>query len=195
MGPCAQLLGKRNRHRACRRSCIRQRTQAASDLTAPSLLLRVPRSHLSRWREDSWSLPCSRWCCEGCRQGRRLRVDGLLDSLGDHRSACATSGVLASRVLPREHAVARVCREAGARVAKHVRFADMNPDLPISDDRRIQVVANGTAPTSRSMPPSSRRLRGEAKPIRGPMCSRALQSRLPAPTPTPSSAGRAVAGW
>ena len=48
--------------------------------------------------------------------------------LGDHRTACATSGVLSTRALPLEHAVARVCREAGARVARHVRLADMNLD-------------------------------------------------------------------
>ena len=39
---------------------------------------------------------------------------------------CATSGVLATRALPLEHAVARVCREAGARVARNVRLADMD---------------------------------------------------------------------
>ena len=46
---------------------------------------------------------------------------GELDPLGDRRSACATSGVLATRALPLEHAVARVCREAGARVARRWR--------------------------------------------------------------------------
>ena len=66
----------------------------------------------------------------------------MLDPLGDHRTACATSGVLATRALPLEHAVARVCREAGARVARHVRLADMNLDVPVSDERRIEVVAN-----------------------------------------------------
>ena len=68
---------------------------------------------------------------------------GVLDSLGDHRTARATSGVLSTRALPLEHAVARVCREAGARVARHVRLADMNLDVPVSDERRIEVVANG----------------------------------------------------
>ena len=51
-------------------------------------------------------------CPRTCRCGRSL------DPLGDHRAACATSGVLPTRALPLEHALARVCREAGARVAR-----------------------------------------------------------------------------
>ena len=58
-----------------------------------------------------------------------------LDPFGDHRAACATSGVLPARALPLEHAVARVCREAGARVARTVRLADMNVDVPVADAR------------------------------------------------------------
>ena len=53
---------------------------------------------------------------------RRCSCRGQLDELGDHRAACATSGVLSTRAVPLEHAVARVCREAGARVARHVRM-------------------------------------------------------------------------
>ena len=45
--------------------------------------------------------------------------------------------------LPLELAVARVCQEAGARVARNVRLAEMNIDVPVSDDRRVEVVANG----------------------------------------------------
>ena len=71
------------------------------------------------------------------------RCQGRRDPLGDHRSACATSGVLAARALPLERAVARVCREAVAAVARNVRVADMNIDVPVVDDRRIEVVANG----------------------------------------------------
>ena len=76
---------------------------------------------------------------------RTCACRGHLEPLGDHRAACATSGVLASRALPLERAVARVCQEAGARVARNVRLADMNIDVPVSDDRRIEVVANGLA--------------------------------------------------
>ena len=57
---------------------------------------------------------------------RRCACHGQLDPLGDHRAA-----------------VARVCREAGARVARNVRLADMNLDVPVADARRIEVVANG----------------------------------------------------
>ena len=74
---------------------------------------------------------------------RRCACHGQLDPLGDHRAACATLGVLSTRALPLEHAVARVCREAGARVARNVRLADMNLDVPVADARRIEVVANG----------------------------------------------------
>ena len=59
-----------------------------------------------------------------------------LDVLGDHRSACATSGVLATRALPLEWAVARVCREAGAREAgapaTHTRMLTRSPDGPLT---------------------------------------------------------------
>ena len=73
---------------------------------------------------------------------RTCACRGHLDPLGDHRAAL---GVRASRALPLERAVARVCHEAGVRVARNVRLADMNIDVPVSDDRRIEVVANGLA--------------------------------------------------
>ena len=71
------------------------------------------------------------------------RCGGALDPLGDHRAACATAGVLPSRAIPLERALARVCREAGARVAQNVRLADMSLQIPIHDARRIEVVCNG----------------------------------------------------
>ena len=40
-------------------------------------------------------------------------------------------------------ALARVCREARARVAQHVRLADMSLQIPLHDARRIEVVCNG----------------------------------------------------
>ena len=51
--------------------------------------------------------------------------------------------VFPTRALPLEHALAGVCREAGARVARSVRVADMRIDVPASDARRIEVVCNG----------------------------------------------------
>eukprot|EP00439_Symbiodinium_sp_Y106_P016545 s8034_g2.t1 len=101
----------------------------SAELMVPSPLFRVLL--LRRLRLP---LPVAPRTC-ACRG----RLDPLL---GDHRAACATSGVLASRALPLERAVARVSQEAGARVARNVRLADMSIDVPVSDDRRIEVVAN-----------------------------------------------------
>ena len=42
-----------------------------------------------------------------------------------------------------ERAAARVCREAGARVATNVLLRDMNIDVPPADGRRAEVLANG----------------------------------------------------
>ena len=74
---------------------------------------------------------------------RRCRCGGALDELGDHRSACAQVGVLAQRAGPLERVAARICREAGARVATSVALRDLNLDAPATDGRRIEVVANG----------------------------------------------------
>lgn len=74
---------------------------------------------------------------------RRFQCGRRLDSLGDHRSACAQVGVLAHRAGPLERAAARICREAGARVATSVALRELNLDVPATDGRRIEVVANG----------------------------------------------------
>ena len=66
-----------------------------------------------------------------------------LDVLGDHRSACPTTGVLGPRGAPLERAAVRVCREAGARVASNVFLRNMNIGLPLADCRRVEVLANG----------------------------------------------------
>ena len=63
--------------------------------------------------------------------------------VGDHRTACATSGVLRSRAVPLQRALARVCREAGARVAANVPLSRMNLPLPPADSRQIEILANG----------------------------------------------------
>ena len=73
---------------------------------------------------------------------RRCSCGGGLDVYGDHRSACAQVGVLVKRAGPLEQAAARICREAGARVAAHVALRDLNLDVPAADGRRIEV-ANG----------------------------------------------------
>ena len=75
---------------------------------------------------------------------RTCRCRRILDSLGDHRAACAQSGVLRSRAGPLERATARICREAGARVTTNTRVNDLNISHPHQqDDRRIEVIANG----------------------------------------------------
>ena len=75
---------------------------------------------------------------------RFCRCRRPLDHLGDHRAACAQSGVLRARGGPLERAAARICREGGARVTTNTRLADLNiHTLSRIDDRRIEVIANG----------------------------------------------------
>ena len=73
---------------------------------------------------------------------RVCRCGGELDILGDHRAACATAGVLVRRAVPVERTVAQICREAGGRVATDVFLRDLHLGLPITDARRLEVVAN-----------------------------------------------------
>ena len=73
---------------------------------------------------------------------RFCRCRRPLDPLGDHRAACAQSGVLRARGGPLERAAARICREGGARVTTNTRLADIHT-LSRVDDRRIEVIANG----------------------------------------------------
>ena len=47
------------------------------------------------------------------------------------------------RAAPLERVVARICREAGARVQTNVYLRDMNLHVMADDDRRIEVVASG----------------------------------------------------
>ena len=54
---------------------------------------------------------------------------------------CPTAGILAVRGAALERAAARVCRDAGARVATNVMLRDMNVEVPPADGRRIEVLA------------------------------------------------------
>ena len=102
----------------------------STEFEYPSHLFRIPL--LRRLRLH---LPLS------ARSGRCRRP---LDPLGDHRAACAQSGVLRARGGPLERAAARICREGGARVTTNTRLADLNiQNLSRVDDRRIEVIANG----------------------------------------------------
>ena len=72
------------------------------------------------------------------------RCRRALDPYGDHRAACAQSGILRNRAGPLERATARMCREAGARVTTNTLLTDLNIEHSTRpDDRRIEVVANG----------------------------------------------------
>ena len=71
----------------------------------------------------------------------RCSCGGALDSLGDHRAACATSGFL--RSIPVERAVARICREAGGPVRTNIFLRDMNLPSPPPDARAIEVLVSG----------------------------------------------------
>ena len=96
----------------------------------------IPDAHFRVLLLRRLCMPFPLWPCScSCR--------GELDAYGDHRAACSTSGVLASRALPLERAIARVCQKAGARVGRNVALAAMNIDVPVHDARRIEVVCNG----------------------------------------------------
>ena len=64
-----------------------------------------------------------------------------LDPRGMHRAACTRSGRIRKRANPIERTLARVFREAGARVRFHVFLRDMNVGVPVGDARRIEVLA------------------------------------------------------
>ena len=86
-------------------------------------------------RRLSLPLPLSK---RSCRCGR------LLDAFSHHRAACSRSGVLGRRGFSLESAVARVCREAGGRVATNLLVRDMDLGVPNAhDNRRLEVVADG----------------------------------------------------
>ncbi|CAE7270304.1 RPL19B [Symbiodinium sp. KB8] len=158
------------------------------DAASRALLLSQAGQHVARARAPSTVFPTSADVAVPAPLFRvlllqRLRLKlpvaprtcacrGRVDTLGNHSAACATSALLASRALHLERAVARVCQEAGVWVARNVRQADMNIDVPVSDDRRIEVVANGlslrhgTQQAVDSMPPSSAPYHGDVHPGR-----------------------------
>ena len=73
-----------------------------------------------------------------CRCGRPL------DPCGHHRAACSRAGLLGRRGFAVESAAARVCWEAGGRVAVNVMVRDMDLTLPNAHDaRRLEVLVDG----------------------------------------------------
>lgn len=73
----------------------------------------------------------------------RCACGGVLNDVGDHRAACATTDVLAARAPTMERALARICHEAGPRGARNVALSPMNVEVACSDGRRVEVAANG----------------------------------------------------
>ena len=67
-----------------------------------------------------------------------------IDSFGRHRAACSRTGVLGRRGFAVESAAARVCREAGGRVATNMFVRNLDLGVPrAADNRRLEVVVDG----------------------------------------------------
>ena len=116
-------FGQLSSSEGCR--CVRQQFETPSLVLQQDL--KMFGSHATRrWRPAL-----------GISQGGR-RPWGPPRGVRNVRSPC-----ISFRTLPFERAVARVSQEAGARVARNVRLADMNLLTPVHDARRIEIVCNG----------------------------------------------------
>ena len=71
--------------------------------------------------------------------GRSCRSS--LDAYGDHLASCMRAGGVQGRAKTLERAWQRVFREAGGRVRPQVLLRDLDLGLPLSDDRRVGLVA------------------------------------------------------
>ena len=78
-------------------------------------------------------LPITSAVCDGCLEP--------LDPWGRHRAACTRTGRIRKRATPTEKMLARICREAGARVKFNAYLRDMNVNVRAADERRIEVLA------------------------------------------------------
>ena len=74
---------------------------------------------------------------------RFCKCGEMLDVYGHHRSACSRVGLLKPRGSAVEVCMARICREAGARVKENQLLRDLNIEAQADDQRRIEVIANG----------------------------------------------------
>ena len=104
----------------------------------PSPMLPRPRSARSR---RSCSACCS-WndCNCLCLSQKRHVSHSALDARGRHIAACTPSGRVRKRASRIERVLARVCRNAGARVRFDACFRNMNVDVVASDGRHIEVL-------------------------------------------------------
>ena len=78
-------------------------------------------------------LPLTEARCTACHEP--------LDAWGRHRAACPHTGRLKKRAGPVERVMARICREAGARVRFNAYLRDMNVRVRADDARQIEVLA------------------------------------------------------
>ena len=115
-------------HSGCNAGAALAHAPTSKEYTIPPQLFRVLL--LERLQLP---LPVTEAICEGCHSA--------LDVRGRHRAACTLSGRVKKRATPTEHVLARVCREAGARVRFDAYLRDMNVGVLASDGRRIEVLA------------------------------------------------------
>ena len=73
------------------------------------------------------------------------RCRRALDAFGDHKAARAYAGVLQACGKIFEKVIAQVRREAGARVTKSAYLRDLHLTIHPTDQRRLEVVANGSS--------------------------------------------------
>ena len=115
-------------HSGCNAGAALAHAPTSKEYTIPPQLFRVLL--LERLQLP---LPVTEATCEGCHSA--------LDVRGRHGAACTLSGRVKKRATPTERVLARVCREAGARVRFDAYLRDMNVGVPASDGRRIEVLA------------------------------------------------------
>ena len=113
-------------HSSCNAGAALAHAPTTKEYTIPPQLFRVLL--LERLQLP---LPVTEVTCEGCHS--------VLDARGRHRAACTLSGRVKKRATPMERVLARVCREASARVRFDAYLRDMNVDVAASDGRRIEV--------------------------------------------------------
>ena len=141
------------------------RPSAAASSATPCAVGSVRRQPIwTQWRLRTFSVTSIRYlapslCHKRAPVGRKPKSPcpqlqnsvSLATVCGRSFSRCRTprasvgagGGWIHWRGAPLERAAARMCREAGARVATNVFLCDMNVGLPLADSRRIDVLANG----------------------------------------------------
>ena len=67
----------------------------------------------------------------------------VLDAAGDHPASCMRTGRVRKRATVLERCLARICREAGARVVPNRKLRDMRVGVASNDERSIEVVCYG----------------------------------------------------